>query len=92
MLSYFFVLASTRVISPFRAKQHPPLRVGVLFALSGLIFPIMAGVLYIIPYIFTGIEQTDMNKKMKTVFSGIFIYFLSLYLFSNSLFYESNVP
>ena len=31
--------------------ENKPLQVGVLFALSGLIFPIMTSVLYIIPYI-----------------------------------------
>ena len=31
--------------------ENKPLQVSVLLALSGLIFPIMTGVLYIIPYI-----------------------------------------
>ena len=35
----------------FFAVGVTPLRVGVLFALSGLIFSIMTGVLYIIPYL-----------------------------------------
>ena len=33
------------------ARQLRYASVGVMFALSGLIFPIMTGVLYIIPYI-----------------------------------------
>ena len=39
-------------ISPDRANRIPTRSGGVLFALSGLIFSIMTGVLYIIPYVF----------------------------------------
>ena len=38
-------------------SKTPSLRVGVLFALSGLIFPIMTGILYIIPYLLHGSSQ-----------------------------------
>ena len=40
------------------ANRTPTRSGGVLFALSGLIFSIMTGVLYIIPYIFINHQET----------------------------------
>ena len=49
--------------------ENKPLQVCVLFALSGLIFPIMTGVLYIIPYISVVKAQLCFveQKKKKTL-------------------------
>ena len=49
--------------------ENKPLQVGVLSALSGLIFPIMTGVLYIIPYISIVKAQLCFveQKKQKTL-------------------------
>ena len=70
MWSYFLVLASSRVISGIMYRTSPVivenkplqgearhLRCLSVFALSGLIFPIMTAVLYIIPYLYHGLGE-----------------------------------
>ena len=49
---------STKII-PFGTKQHPPLRVGVLFRPEGIYFWIMTDGQYIIPLIIRLLAKND---------------------------------
>ena len=80
VLSYFFVLESSRVISGIMYRML----VMIMNKLLTVIFPLMTGVLYIIPYIYIYIIWLKKGDMPRSKVSSLFTSGLNLCLCSSS--------